>query len=67
MATRLVGSGEAAKAVGVHVRTLQEWAKAGIVKPTTRTAGGYARWDIDDLRRQLEELNEQQRGTSEDE
>jgi DNA-binding transcriptional MerR regulator len=56
MATRLVGSGEAAKAVGVHVRTLQDWAKAGLVTPAGKTAGGHARWDVDDLRAQLRAL-----------
>lgn len=46
-------TGEAAKAVGVHVRTLQDWRKAGLVEADGRTAGGHFRWDIDHLREQL--------------
>lgn len=55
---RLVGTTEAARAVGVHYGTLSRWAKERIVQPAERTAGGsvrpgHLRWDVDDLRRQL--------------
>nr|WP_222131891.1 MerR family DNA-binding transcriptional regulator [Pseudonocardia sp. C8] len=55
----MIRTAEAAKALGVDPATLSRWAKAGIVKPATRTAGGQARWDLDDLRRQLDERNAQ--------
>lgn len=55
MPPRLVSTGEAARAVGVHVRTLQEWAQKGIVTPANYTAGGHARWDVEDLLKQLRE------------
>jgi excisionase family DNA binding protein len=48
-----VTTGEAAKALGVGLTTLQRWAHAGLVTPAFRTPGGHFRWDIDDLRSQL--------------
>ncbi len=53
MAKPYVTSREAAEAVGVGLSTLQAWAARGIVTPAWRTPGGQARWDVDDLRRQL--------------
>ena len=48
-----VTSRVAADALGVGLSTLQRWAAAGIVTPAWRTPGGQARWDLDDLQRQL--------------
>jgi 8-oxo-dGTP pyrophosphatase MutT (NUDIX family) len=53
MGEQLVTTGAAAKAIGVTPVTLQRWAHAGIVTPATVTAGGHMRWDLDDLREQL--------------
>jgi 8-oxo-dGTP pyrophosphatase MutT (NUDIX family) len=53
MAKPYVTSAKAAEAVGVGLSTLQAWAARGIVTPVWRTPGGQARWDVDDLRRQL--------------
>ncbi len=52
---RLVGSGEAAAAVGVDPVTLQRWVKSGKVVPAHRNPGarGQFRWDLDDLQRQM--------------
>ncbi|MGE3795800.1 MAG: helix-turn-helix domain-containing protein [Dehalococcoidia bacterium] len=52
----LLSTTEAARALGIHQTTLSRWTKAGRVKPTTRTMGGYMLWDLDDLRRQIREL-----------
>jgi hypothetical protein len=52
---RLVGTNDAADAVNIHPVTLRRWVREGAVRPTTRTAGGHARWDVDDLQRQLDE------------
>ena len=54
----LLPTTQAARAVGVAKRTLQQWVKDGLVTPTVRTAGGHARWDPDDLRRQLEAMQD---------
>ncbi len=55
-ATRLVASSEAARVLGVHRGTLRRWWEAGLVKPAKVTAGGQARWNIDDLERQVDAL-----------
>lgn len=46
-------TGEAAKAVGVDRTTLSRWAEEGKVTPAWTTPGGHARWDVEDLKRQL--------------
>ncbi len=57
-----LSTAEAAAEIGVHLGTLQRWAKTGRVKPKYRTAGakgrGHYRWDIDDLRDQLRRLGD---------
>jgi excisionase family DNA binding protein len=60
MASRYVGTGEAADAVGVSRNTLERWAREGKVTPASRTAGKHYRWDLDDLQRQLREINKPQ-------
>jgi predicted site-specific integrase-resolvase len=58
MSERLVPTGDAAKAIGVGRSTLARWMADGVVKPALVTPGGHARWDIDDLKRQLDALRE---------
>lgn len=62
---RLVPTGVAAKELGISVRTLQDWAARGLVTPDLVTVGGHARWDVDRLRGQLRELQEQRREADE--
>jgi 8-oxo-dGTP pyrophosphatase MutT (NUDIX family) len=50
---RLVPSSRAARALGIARETLWRWQQAGHVRPAYVTPGGQARWDVDDLRRQL--------------
>lgn len=50
---KLVSTGEAAKAIGVGRATLARWWQDGLVTPALVTAGGHARWDIEDLKAQL--------------
>ncbi len=53
----LLSTGAAAAAIGVARTTLHRWwHEDHIVTPTLITAGGHARWDIEDLRRQLRAL-----------
>lgn len=54
----LVGTVEAARAVGLDRSTITRWVHRGQLHPTKRTPGGQLRWDVDDLRRQLAELTE---------
>jgi excisionase family DNA binding protein len=39
---RLVSTGEAARRLGVNLRTLQRWASDGLIKPDWTTPGGRA-------------------------
>lgn len=61
---KLVASGEAAKEIGVNRSTLSRWWQQGLVTPSLVTAGGQARWDLEDLKRQLQE--QQRRGDSDE-
>lgn len=40
--------------LGIPVSTLQYWAARGKIRPAWRTPGGMARWDLEDLERQLD-------------
>ena len=55
-ARRLVPTGAAARELGIDRSTLTRWAAAGLAVPAVRTAGGHMRWDIDDLREQLQRI-----------
>lgn len=48
-----MSTGEAAKALGVNLRSLQRWAAAGLIEPDYRTPGGHARWDVERVRAEL--------------
>lgn len=48
-----VTTGEAARLLGVSIRSLQQWVKDGKVTPDFVTPGGHARWDVDRLRAEL--------------
>lgn len=48
-----VTSVDAAKALGVGRTTLWRWQRDGFIAPAWTTPKGHARWDLDDLRRQL--------------
>lgn len=58
MPAQLVPTGVAAKAIGVDRSTLHGWWQQGKVKPAMVTPGGHARWDVDDLIRQLQPKDE---------
>ena len=49
----LVSSGQAAKALGVSLRSLQQWVREGKIVPDYVTPGGHARWDVDRVRHEL--------------
>jgi predicted site-specific integrase-resolvase len=64
MNKRYASTREAADELGVSTGSLLRWAKAGLVKPVLRTAqrGDY-RWDVDDLRHQLQARDEPSHGS----
>lgn len=51
---KLVNSSTAARELGVHYSALSRWVAEGKVTPALRTPGGHLRWDMADLRRQLQ-------------
>ena len=58
---RLLTTGEVAKALRISRGAVLKWAVEGHLVPTLTTAGGHHRWDLDDVRRQIREMNEAQR------
>lgn len=48
-----VTTGEAARLLGISIRSLQQWVKDGLIKPDHWTAGGHMRWDVERLRGEL--------------
>lgn len=48
-----VTTSEAARQLGVGVRSLQRWVKQHQIEPDYRTPGGHMRWDVDRLRDEL--------------
>jgi 8-oxo-dGTP pyrophosphatase MutT (NUDIX family) len=55
---QLVGSGAAARAVGVSPMTLWRWQRDGLVTPVLITAGGQSRWNVNQLLHQLHNRQE---------
>lgn len=45
--------GQAARRLGVSVRSMQNWTKAGQIAPDWRTPGGHMRWDVQRVLREL--------------
>jgi predicted site-specific integrase-resolvase len=54
----MLTTAEAARVVGIHRKTLSGYVGRGLIKPTLRLPSGHMRWDVDDLKRQLRELDE---------
>lgn len=63
---RLVTTSAAADAVGVSRATLWRWIKDGTVTPTTRTAGGHLRWDVEQLQLQVSDAERGRRVSADD-
>ncbi|WP_081722703.1 helix-turn-helix domain-containing protein, partial [Saccharopolyspora rectivirgula] len=53
MRTRLIASSELARELGVSRSTIARWVQNGWIKPALVTAGGQARFDLDDIKEQL--------------
>lgn len=52
---KYVPTGVAAREIGVSRQTLARWRSEKLVTPAIVTAGSHARWDVEDLKRQLAE------------
>jgi excisionase family DNA binding protein len=55
---------EAAHALDVNPTTLQRWVHKYGIRPTYVTPGGHFRWNLDDLRRQLQRHNDNAQETT---
>ena len=51
----LVASSELARALGVSRSTVSRWVREGRIRPAEVTAGGQARFRVEDVRAQLRE------------
>jgi hypothetical protein len=51
---RLAPTGDVADELGIDRSTLVRWWQRGIVTPAFVTVGKHARWDLDDLRSQIQ-------------
>jgi len=50
---KYVSTPQAARALGVSVRSFQRWMKLGLIEPDHRTPGGHGRWDVERLREEM--------------
>ncbi len=66
MAERLLSTGQAAKAIGVSPRSLSHWVTRGLIKPTLVTPGGQYRFDLDELKAQMQKRQPPARGGREE-
>jgi excisionase family DNA binding protein len=55
--TRLVGTGELARILGVTKTTINRWVAAGTITPAVITPGGKYRWDVADVLRVVPRRN----------
>jgi DNA-binding transcriptional MerR regulator len=53
-AKRMLSTGEAAKAIGVSPRSLSRWTSEGLIEPSLVTPGGQFRFDLDELKAQMQ-------------
>lgn len=61
-----VTTGQAAKILGVSIRSLQQWVYDGQIQPDYRTPGGHMRWDVDRLRGELRNPSRYRHGVSDE-
>lgn len=53
----LISSVDAARALGISARTIQRYAKVGLITPDITLASGQYRWNLDRLRDQINAIN----------
>ena len=55
---RLITSGELAKELGVSAGAVRAWVRDGLIVAAVVTPGGHRRYDLDEVRQRLKELQE---------
>lgn len=53
---KLLTSGQLADELGISPGTVARYARQGWLVPAETTMGGHLRWDLEDVRRQMEAL-----------
>ena len=56
--TPLLNTAEAARAIGIHPRTLTKYVSQGKIRPTLRLPSKQMRWDLEDLKAQLRAMDQ---------
>lgn len=59
--SRLISSSELARELGVTRQTVARWVRRGVITPATVTAGGQARFDMEQAKRELREHTKRDR------
>ena len=54
----LLTTREASRLLGLHPQTLTKYVRDGKIRPSMRLPSGQMRWDLADVRRQLDELDQ---------
>lgn len=52
----MLTTSQAAKILGISARTLARYVERGQLTPTLKLPSGHYRWTLEDIRRQLREL-----------
>lgn len=58
MPGKLLTTAELAAELGLSDRTLQRYRRDGVLKPKLSTPGGHARWDLEDVLDQLNQIEQ---------
>ncbi len=59
--SRLISSSELARELGVTRQTIARWVRRGVITPVSVTAGGQARFDMEQAKRELLEHTKRER------
>lgn len=62
---KLLTSTELADELGLSASTIGRYVRDGSLKPTIVTPGGQYRWDLDDVKRQLDQWRQRLRDEAE--
>ena len=57
----LLTTSQLARALGLSLSSIKRYISAGQIRPDLTTPGGHYRWNVESVRRQLRELQQQRR------